>query len=355
MAFAIVCTLAGAATVGVTACANIWGFDDLVGAADGGYIPITEGAGGAGSPGIGGDSGGLGGSGDGGSSGSGGIGSGGSRGSVVDGGGPGAGGSTASGGAPGSGGTSGAGGAGTGGRTGTGGNAAAGSGAGGSTGSGGQRGTGGVTGAGGVTTTGGAPGSGGATGAGGTTGTGGRTGVGGAGGVTGCLPVTSQLLMNPGFDSGTANWTISVAGGFPLIYVATGAGDNSPDVRAQSPQNLAWFGGYNNADDVAAQSASIPAAATAINFSFFYAVISQATGNTETDVMDVTVTAGTQTTTVAHFSNLTAAGTLRNFSAALSTTLAGQTVRIQFRDQTNGNAITSFYIDTVALQVVTCP
>jgi len=168
------------------------------------------------------------------------------------------------------------------------------------------------------------------------------------------VAVTSQLLVNPGFDSGTTGWTTSVAGGFALIFVATGSGGNSPDVAAQSPPNVAWFGGYNNADDIAAQSVAIPAGATAINLSFFYAVVSRDTSNTEVDVMDVTVTAGAQTTAVAHFNNLTSAANLTRFTATLPVSLAGQTVRIQFRDQTNATGITSFYIDTVALQATTC-
>ena len=348
--FAVLCAVVGAGALGLVACADIWGFDDLTGASNGrgnpdARIAIDEGAGGAGMFGTGGDLGGLAGMGAGGSPASGGIGgtsgAGGTAGSAGDGGARGGGGgSTGGSGAAGSGGATGGSGAGVGGRTGDGGSSA-----------GGRPGTGGVTGAGGAAATGGVPGSGGQTGTGGA-GTGGRTGTGGAGG---CVSVTTQLLVNPGFDSGTTGWTISVAGGFPLIYAANGGGGNLPDVAAQSPPNLAWFGGYNNADDIAAQSVTIPATATAINLSFFYAVVSRATGNNESDVMDVTVTAGTQTTTVAHFNNLTSADNFTTFTAALPATLAGQTVRLQFRDQTDGNAITSFYIDTVALRVVTCP
>jgi len=163
--------------------------------------------------------------------------------------------------------------------------------------------------------------------------------------------------VNPGFDAtpGTTGWTTSVAGNFDLIYVATGAGGATPAIAAQSPPNVAWFGGYNNADDIATQSVVIPADATAITVSFYYAVFTRETGNAENDVMDVTVTAGAQTTTLAHFSNANPVTTWTRFSAPLPTTLAGQTVRLQFRALTNGNVITSFYIDTVAVQVVACP
>ena len=210
-------------------------------------------------------------------------------------------------------------------------------------------------------------------------GTGGRAGTGGVGGTGGCAAGTNrcvggdlqtcsstgswqstgtsthQLLANPGFEAGTTNWTTSVAGGFALIYVATGMGNSSPDVAAQSPPNVAWFGGYNNADDIASQSVVIPADATSINVSFYYAIVTRENGTAANDVMDVTVTAGAQTTAVAHFSNANAVAAWTRFSAALPATLAGQTVRLQFRDLTNNNAITSFYVDTVALQVVACP
>ncbi|HET6149854.1 MAG TPA: hypothetical protein VFH68_20105 [Polyangia bacterium] len=357
--------LCAAAALCAAGCSDIWGFHELRGVPDGGNgdlgtLPVGTDDSGAGAGGSGGDRGGVAGTGAGGSSPQGADG-GRDLGDAGDVGGPsGSGGTSGEGGARGAGGSSGSGGAvaGVGGRTGTGGSVGSGG-----SGTGGRAGIGGTNGG-----TGGA-------------GTGGRAGTGGAGGTGVCAAganrcvggnlqtcsatgvwqstgtSTRQLLLNPGFEDGTTGWTTSVAGGFPLIYVATGnGGTNMPAIAAQSPRNVAWFGGYANADDVASQSVVIPADATSISVSFYYAVFTGKTGTAENDVMNVTVTSGAQTTTLAHFSNANPVTTWTRFSATLPPTLAGQTVRLQFRDLTNGNnALTSFYIDTVALQVVACP
>lgn len=296
-----------AAVCSLPACADIWGFDDLRGAPAGRGSPDTGTLPAIVDAGTGGDDGGAAGTGAGGSAspeGSGGVTGRGDAGDASD--------------SPGSGGSRG------------GGAAGAGAGTGGASGSGGTLGVGGA-------------------------GTGGRGGSSGTGGTGVCTAVTRQLLVNPNFESGATGWTTSVAGGFPLIYVATGRGDNMPEIAAQSPTMVAWFGGYNRGDDIGSQSVVIPANATSINLSFFYAIFTEQNGNAENDVLDVTVTSGAQTTTLAHFSNADSMGAWTRFSAALPTTLAGQTVRLQFRSVTNATMITSFYVDTLSLQVVTCP
>ena len=340
-----------AAVCGLPACADIWGFDDLRGAPDSGGIPDTGTLPVVVDAGAAGNSGGVAGAGAGGAvgaEGSGGVTGRGDAGDTSDT-------SDASDASDarivsGSGGSRGGGTAGASGSSGTGG--ALGSGGGGGVGVGGAGGRAGAPGTGGRGT-GGAAGRGGAGGGAGNPGTGGRGGSGGTGGCV--VGSTHQLLVNPNFESGMTGWTTSVAGGFPLIYVATGNGDNQPEIAAQSPDMVAWFGGYNRADDIGSQSVVIPADATSINLSFFYAIFSRENGNAENDVLDVTVTSGAQTTTVAHFSNADENRAWTRFSTTLPTTLAGQTVRLQFRSVTNAATITSFYVDTVALQVVACP
>jgi hypothetical protein len=318
-----------ALALGLSACADIWGFADLQNATDdagpnrGGKVKMglggATGTGGAATPD-------------------------GSGGAAEP---EGTGGSTGSGGANGTGGASAIGGAsGTGGR----------SGMGGASGTGGRA-TGGTTGAGGSTTgigggTGvGGRGTGGATGVGGATGIGGRTGTGGA-----CVLTTRELLTNPNLDLGTTGWTISVAGDFPMIYVADGRGNASPDVVAQTAPNVAWLSGYARADDVLSQRVTIPASTTATTVTFFYAIITGENGAAENDVMDVQVIADTRTIALAHFSDNTPVADWTRFSALLPASLAGQTVTLEFHATSNpGNATTSFYVDTISVQVVGCP
>jgi hypothetical protein len=163
-------------------------------------------------------------------------------------------------------------------------------------------------------------------------------------------------LTNPAFDSGETGWTISVAGGFPLVYAADGGGQpGTPAIAAQSAPNLAWFGGYNNADDVASQAVTIPAGATSITVGFFYAIFTRETSGAENDVMNVQLVTDTQTIALAHLSDNAPVSTWTHFSATLPTTLAGQMVTLHFEDTSNGSQITSFYIDSVSLSVVSCP
>jgi hypothetical protein len=89
--------------------------------------------------------------------------------------------------------------------------------------------------------------------------------------------------------------------------------------------------------------------------SFFYSIITREILPIQSDIMDVTLTAGARTTTLAHFSNLDAVNAWTRLSVAIPANLAGQAVSLRFHGTTNALAITSFYIDTVSLQVVACP
>jgi hypothetical protein len=141
-----------------------------------------------------------------------------------------------------------------------------------------------------------------------------------------------------------------------LVVLANGSGaQGTPAIAAQSPPNLAWFSGYNNSDDSADQTVTIPASATSINVSFYYAVFTRETSAAENDVMNVQLITDSQTIPLLHLSDNAPVSTWTRFSASLPTTLAGQTVTLHFEDMTNGTLISSFYIDTVSLSVVGCP
>ena len=118
------------------------------------------------------------------------------------------------------------------------------------------------------------------------------------------------------------------------------------------PAHAVVPGGH--ADDGASQTITIPASARAITVSFFYAVFTRETNAAENDVMNVQLIAGNQTIALLHLSDITPVSTWTRFSATLPTTLAGQTVTLHFEDTTSGSQVTSFYIDTVSVQVVAC-
>ena len=171
---------------------------------------------------------------------------------------------------------------------------------------------------------------------------------------------TRELLVNPAFDLASERETGWTNPGMPIVYAAPAPGGGvtgHPDVAAQSLPNLAWFGGLDNADDRLSQSIAIPAGATQLTFSFFYAVVTGKTGTAEADTFDVSLLAGTQVISLAHLSNLNATDTWTPVSVPLPATLAGQTVTLQLRGVTNANVnrTTSFYIDTLSFSAVACP
>jgi hypothetical protein len=162
--------------------------------------------------------------------------------------------------------------------------------------------------------------------------------------------------MNRAFEGGETGWTTSVAGGFRTVYAANGSGaNNTPEIAAQSPANLAWLAGYNRADDILSQGILLPADAASMTLTFFYAIFTREVSAAENDVMDVQLLTGTQTVSLGHFSDNNPVGTWTRFSAPLPTSLAGQTVTLQFHDTTNATLLTSFYVDTVSVQAVVCP
>jgi len=164
-----------------------------------------------------------------------------------------------------------------------------------------------------------------------------------------------ELLTNPAFEDGEDGWTNP---GIPIVYPApqSGDGNSTPDVAAQSPSNLAWFGGLNRADDRLSQDISIPADAASVTLSFYYAIVTKESSTTENDVVDVSVVTSTSDViALAHLSDNNATSTWTKFTAAVPTSLAGQTVTLLFHGVTNATVITSFYIDTASVQAVACP
>ena len=165
---------------------------------------------------------------------------------------------------------------------------------------------------------------------------------------------TRELLMNGNFDVGETGWTNP---GVPIVYPANGNNANgNPDVAALSPPDVAWFGGLSSENDTLSQSVAIPADASMLTLTFYYAVITEKTNANEVDVFDAQLVAGSQTIALAHLSNLSATDTWTLVTATLPATLAGQTATVRLHGLTNAsNRLTSFYIDTVSLKAVSCP
>jgi subtilisin family serine protease len=153
----------------------------------------------------------------------------------------------------------------------------------------------------------------------------------------------TQLLLNPGFESGNVNW-VADAG---VITDATG---NTP----ASGFWYAWLNGYGTSNtDYVYQQVTIPSNATAASLSFYLKVdTAETTTTTAYDKLTVTVRDSNNNVlqTLVTFSNLnrTPSYVLQSFDLLA---FRGRTIRVYFQGREDSTLQTSFAIDDAALKV----
>jgi putative Ig domain-containing protein len=156
--------------------------------------------------------------------------------------------------------------------------------------------------------------------------------IGTSGGCT-----ASQLLGNPGFETGSAAPWTSTAG----VINPNGAGETS-----HSGTWYAWLDGYGTTHtDTLSQSVTIPAGCTNTTFSFWLHIDTAET-TTTTAFDKLTVTAGS--TTLATYSNLNKVSGYVQHSFSLGS-FAGQTVTLKFSGTEDASLQTSFVVDDTAV------
>lgn len=147
----------------------------------------------------------------------------------------------------------------------------------------------------------------------------------------------TQLLLNPGFESGSVNWTATA-----------GVITNSTGQTPRTGSRYAWLNGYGvTHTDSLFQQITIPASASTVTLSFWLKINSaETTTTTQFDRLQVQVrnTSNQVLATLATFSNLneTTGYTLRTFNL---NAFRGQTVRIYFLGTEDSSLQTSFVID----------
>ncbi|WP_208036415.1 M4 family metallopeptidase [Streptomyces cyanogenus] len=152
--------------------------------------------------------------------------------------------------------------------------------------------------------------------------------------ATGGGCTSTQLLSNPGFESGTTGWTATSG------VITTDSGE-----AAHSGSYKAWLDGYGSSHtDTLSQSVTIPAGCKATLT--FYLHIDTAETTTSTQYDKLTVTAGSKT--LATYSNLNAASGYSQKTLDLSS-LAGSTVTLKFNGVEDSSLQTSFVVDDTAL------
>ncbi|WP_407638943.1 putative Ig domain-containing protein [Actinacidiphila yeochonensis] len=159
--------------------------------------------------------------------------------------------------------------------------------------------------------------------------------TGSGGGTGGCT--ASQVIANPGFESGTASWTAS-----------SGVIDDSTDAPAHAGNYKAWLDGYGTTHtDTVSQSVTVPAGCTTASLSFYlYVSTDEATTGTAYDKL--TVAAGS--TTLATYSNLNGGSGYVQRTIDVSSQI-GKTFTLKFTGAEDSSLATSFLIDDTALNV----
>ncbi|MBV1776418.1 PKD domain-containing protein [Burkholderiaceae bacterium DAT-1] len=157
----------------------------------------------------------------------------------------------------------------------------------------------------------------------------------GGGGVT-------QLLVNPGFESGASGWTQSSTS---IIGAAT---SKAP---AHGGTYSAILDGYGSTHtDTLSQTVSIPAGKTSATLTFWlYIATSETTTSSAYDKLTLTGVSGGTTTTLGTYSNLNK-GAYKQYSINLNSYI-GKTVTLTFTGKEDTTLATSFVLDDLALNV----
>ncbi len=148
----------------------------------------------------------------------------------------------------------------------------------------------------------------------------------------------SNLLANPGFESGATSWTLELRG------------DHQLDERHARGRGgyYAWLDGYGTTHtDTLSQTVTVPAA-TSATLSFYLYVDTEETGSTAYDKLTVAVTSGSTTTTKATYSNANASAGYVQKTIDLSA-YTGKTITLKLTGTEDSSAATSFLLDDTSL------
>jgi len=156
-------------------------------------------------------------------------------------------------------------------------------------------------------------------------------------------PPPTQLLLNPGFESGNVNWVAT-----------TGVITNSTSRTPRTGSWYAWLDGYGTTHtDSLYQQVTIPAGATSATLNFYLKIdTAETTTTTAFDTLKVQIrnSSNTVLATLATYSNLNK-GTVYLLKSFDVTAYKGQTIRVYFLGVEDSSLQTSFLIDDTALNV----
>ena len=166
-----------------------------------------------------------------------------------------------------------------------------------------------------------------------------------------CVPMTTQLLVNPAFDLTPAGmgWTQQpVSSSAPLVTNVGGLAAHSPSLKGLLGQVTG-----NNVTDVLYQDVTIPPMTTRLVITGMHAVRTNedpgATQEFDAASASLAQPNGTPIQLIVAVSNKTPMTTWAPFTHTFTQNLSGQTVRLRFTSTSDDSRLTSFYFDSLAL------
>ena len=158
------------------------------------------------------------------------------------------------------------------------------------------------------------------------------------------VPTTTQMLTNPGFESGQSPWQETSSGGFQLI----------DPLNPHTGNYSAWLCGYANCTDQIWQTVALPTTTSKVVLSFWlYNDITRASRSCNSGFTVLLRTNTGQLLATLQTRCTANAGWLQyTFDATtLLNKFKGQGVQIIFKGSTTGALSTNFFVDDVALNV----
>ena len=150
-------------------------------------------------------------------------------------------------------------------------------------------------------------------------------------------PPSGNLLLNPGFESGSASWTADHADTFE-----TGT-------NARTGSGFAGLNGWGQATSYKLdQTFSIPSSVTGSSLSFYLKTLTDETAATAYDTLKVQVISGGVTTTLATYSNLNKSTGYVLKTLDLSA-FKGKTVTLRFLGVEDSSLKTYFFVDDTSV------
>jgi hypothetical protein len=184
-----------------------------------------------------------------------------------------------------------------------------------------------------------------------------------------CVPSVVDLLVNGSFDDGHGvGWVEFSSGGFDLVVHES---EIAP-FPAQSPEHVAWLGGYPDAIDSLQQEITVPPDATSFQVTGFRLIVTEEASGPSAIEFDVAwivlrdssgalleILKDTSTSACVledcTWSNRHASSTFQQFTLTPTGNYAGQTIRIQLLASLDAILHTNFVLDSLQVRVTACP